>query len=198
MMNLILMIITLMIFIIIILSKQNRQRAKIIQQDYLTQMPNRLYIIQRLSVLLESGNPFGIIMMDVDHFKTINDTWGHLTGDELLVAVANRLTSFPKKDVIFARIGGDEFMGLVFNADREKIDRICKEMLVKMKDDIKTSSENIHITISVGAAIYPTDTEKSELIQSYADAALYETKKNGRNGYRLFEPSMVVNIGKTK
>ncbi len=196
-MNLILLIIVLMVIIIIILSKQNRQHAKLIQQDYLTKMPNRLYIVHRLAHLMESGNPFGMIMMDVDHFKNINDTWGHLTGDEILVAVANRLKSFSKQDVIFARIGGDEFMGLVFNADKEKMDRICKETITKMKDDIPTSTENIHITISVGAAIYPTDTEKAELIQSYADAALYETKKNGRNGYRLFEPFMVENIGKT-
>ena len=196
-MNLILLIIVLMVIIIIILSKQNRQHAKLIQQDYLTKMPNRLYIVHRLDHLMESGNPFGMIMMDVDHFKNINDTWGHLTGDEILVAVANRLKSFSKQDVIFARIGGDEFMGLVFNADKEKMDRICKETITKMKDDIPTSTENIHITISVGAAIYPTDTEKAELIQSYADAALYETKKNGRNGYRLFEPFMVENIGKT-
>ena len=193
-MNLILLIIVLMIIIIVILSKQNQQRGKIIQQDYLTQMPNRLYIIRQLSSLIKSRNPFGLIMLDVDHFKTINDTWGHLTGDEILIGVANRLKSFPKEDVIFARIGGDEFMGLVFNANTEKMNCICKELLTKMKSDISTSTEDIHITISIGAALYPTDTQKAELLQSYADAALYEAKKNGRNGYRLFEPTMVENI----
>lgn len=196
MMNLILLIIALMIIIIIILSRQNQQRGKIIQQDYLTQMPNRLFIIRRFSSLIESGNPFGLIMLDIDHFKKINDTWGHLIGDELLIGVAERLKSFPKKEAIFARIGGDEFMGLVFNADREKVDAICNELLTKMKDDFPTSAGNIHITVSVGAAIYPTDTTKAEHLQNYADAALYETKKNGRDGYFLFESSMINNIEK--
>ena len=185
-MNLIMLVILLMIIIIVILVIVNGQRAILIRQDFLTQMPNRPYITSRLASVIDSGEPFGVIMMDVDHFKNINDTLGHLIGDELLTEVAKRLKSFPEKDVIFARIGGDEFMGLIFNADRQKAERLCTELVEIMKTDFELSTGDIHITISAGAAVFPQDTDKPQLLQNYADAALYEVKKNGRNGYRLY------------
>lgn len=195
-MNFLFVVIVLLTIIIIILIIMNRQHAKLIHQDFLTQMPNRPYIMSRLESVIDSKAPFGIIMMDVDHFKNVNDTRGHVAGDELLIGVANRLKAFPEKQVVFARIGGDEFMGLIFDATKEKARQLCQELVATMKPDFELSDGPIHITISAGAAVFPEDTERPQFLQNFADAALYETKKNGRNGYELFHPALKENIGK--
>ena len=195
-MNLVMLSIVLMIAIIVILVMVNYQHNRLIHQDFLTQMPNRLYIIGKMNSVIDSKAPFGIIMMDVDHFKNINDTLGHLIGDELLVGVAMRLKSLPEREIIFARIGGDEFMGLIFDADKDKAEHYCKKLVEIMQEDFLLSSGNVHITISVGAAVSPADTDNPLILQSYADAALYETKKKGRDGYQLFTPALMENIGK--
>jgi len=194
--NLIMLSILLMIAIIVILVIVNRQRSRLIHQDFLTKMPNRPYIASRVEALAEARVPFGIIMMDVDYYKEINDTMGHYVGDLLLVDIGARLKAFPGKDIVFARIGGDEFMGLIFNADRNKAEFFCRQLIEVMGNDFVLSSGKIHITVSVGAAVYPEDTDDPNILTNYADAALYEVKKNGRNGYRLFQPEYLKNIGK--
>jgi len=174
----------------------NRQRSKLINQDYLTKMPNRPYISLKLKQTIESKANFGVVMMDVDYYKQINDNLGHYIGDQLLVAIGARFKEITSKDVFFARIGGDEFMGLAYNVDREKMDEICKNLVKKMKEPFYLSTGDVvNITVSVGAAVYPEDTEDTGHITNYADAALYEVKKNGRDGYRLFSPEYLKNIG---
>ena len=195
-MNIIFLALLLLCVIIIFLVYANHQRTKMVYQDFLTQMPNRFYITQRMATM-DDNDSFGLIMMDADHFKNINDTLGHQIGDEILIDIAKRLKSFPQDEVIFARIGGDEFVGLIFHADKDIADRICRELIEKMKEPIHTSAKNITMTISVGAAVYPDDVMNRELVQVYADAALYEVKKKGRNGYRLFEPEYKKNVGKS-
>ena len=195
-MNLIFLIVLLLCVVIAFLVYANHQRTKMIYQDFLTQMPNRLYITHRIS-LLEETAPFGLIMMDADHFKSINDTLGHKIGDEILVGIAKRLKEFSPNEVLFARIGGDEFMALIYNANKSIADKICQELIDKMKAPIQTSAKEITMTISVGAAVYPDDISRRDLVATYADAALYEVKKNGRNGYLLFEPGFEKNVGKS-
>ncbi len=196
-MNLMILSVLLMITIIVILIIVNRQRTKLIHQDFLTQMPNRPYIVSKMSSLMDSKTPFGLIMMDVDHFKNVNDSLGHLVGDVLLMGVAERLKTFPEKEVIFARIGGDEFMGLIFDGDKKTAERLCQELIAKMEEPFDVSAAELHVTISAGAAVYPTDTDNPHVLANYADAALYEVKKKGRNGYQMFHPSLLKNIGRS-
>ena len=184
--NMSLLVVFLMIVIIGILLFANHRKRMLIRRDFLTNMPNRTYITEKLSSVMESGEAFGIVMIDVDKFKTINDTLGHLVGDELLVGVAKRLKSLSSKDFIIARIGGDEFMGLIRKADKNKADKLCKEIVQIMKDDFNSSSGSLHITVSIGCAMYPLDTKKAGSVMGLADDALYDIKEHGRDGYRLY------------
>ena len=194
--NIVILFIVLLILVVAALLIINLQRRNLINQDYLTRMPNRQFINTKLKSVSDSKTPFGIIMMDVDYYKEINDTKGHNVGDQLLISIGARLKSFPKKDVIFARIGGDEFMGIIYNASKEKADALCRSLISKMCEEHKLPTGNINITVSVGVAVYPIDTDDAENLRNYADAALYEVKKNGRNGYRSFKPEYLKNIEK--
>ena len=125
-------------------------------------------------------------MMDVDHFKEINDTNGHQVGDEILAGVAERLKEFSGRNITFARLGGDEFSAIISKPDKEKVIRICEKIVSRMRDDFKTSIGTIKITVSLGCALYPEDVDDINEVMEYADKALYVTKEHGRNGFHLF------------
>lgn len=184
--NLVILIAFLLINTIVILIKSNTRRYKMIRTDYLTGLPNRTYLAEKISKAIESGSSYGIIMMDVDYFKKINDTYGHQAGDDVLFAVASRLKEFSNKDITFARLAGDEFSAIISNPDKEKAIRTCSSIVSRMRDSISISNGKIDITVSLGCAIYPDDVKDIESVMECADQALYETKKQGRNGYSLF------------
>ena len=194
--NLILLVILLMIIIIGILFMSNRRREKLINQDFLTQMPNRLYINAKIQQTIDKREPFGLIMMDVDHFKTINDTLGHPIGDELLIEVARRLKRLSSGQLQIARIGGDEFNALILGKNIAKADEICNTILKAVKEEYNLSSGPLSITASIGCALYPNHTDDPTRVMSYADAALYEVKERGRNGYQLFHPTLAKHLFK--
>lgn len=188
--NLILVIIAMMIAIITILFLSNRRRERLINQDFLTQMPNRLYINAKLQQTIDRREPFGLLMMDVDHFKTINDTLGHPIGDELLIEVARRLKKLSSGQLQIARIGGDEFMALLLGKSVGEADAICNRILTSIKEEYMLSTGPLNITASLGCALYPNHTDDPTKVMNFADAALYEVKERGRNGYQLFHPTL--------
>ena len=188
--NLILIIIAMMIAIITILFMSNRRRERLINQDFLTQMPNRLYINAKLRQTIDRREAFGLLMMDVDHFKTINDTLGHPIGDELLIEVAKRLKKLSSGHLQIARIGGDEFMALLLGKSVNEAEAICQRILASIKEEYLLSSGPLNITASLGCALYPNHTDDPTKVMNYADAALYEVKERGRNGYQLFHPTL--------
>lgn len=190
MMNLIMIIILMLIAIIAVLVRSNRHRKKLILQDFMTKIPNRTFISQYLTEVIEKKQPFGLIMMDVDHFKSINDTLGHIPGDELLIEVASRLKKQPKEDVIFARIGGDEFMGFILDPSIEKAERVCSEVVEAMRKDFHLSCGKVNISVSMGAALFPAHTSDPNKLQGLADLALYSVKEAGRNGYRIYDSGL--------
>lgn len=184
--NLAIVIILLMIVIILLLYISNYHRKKAVRTDFLTQMPNRKKLIEDMNQVINLSFPYGIIMMDVDHFKDINDTYGHKVGDEIIVGVGERLKKFSKNDITFARLGGDEFCGLFLAPSEEKAVKICKEIISGSKKSFKTSAGDIKLTVSIGCAMFPVDTDNRQIVMECADRALYVTKENGRNGYTLF------------
>lgn len=194
--SLILLIIALMIVIIVILFMSNRRRERLINQDFLTQMPNRLYINAKTQQTIDKREPFGLIMMDVDHFKTINDTLGHPIGDELLIEVARRLRRLSSGQLQIARIGGDEFIALILGKNLSRADEICNTILKSVKDEYQLSTGPLSITASIGCALYPNHTDDPTRVMGYADAALYEVKERGRDGYQLFHPSLAKHLFK--
>ena len=194
--TLIALIIVMMIVIIAILYMSNRRRERLINQDFLTQMPNRLYFNAKTQQTIDKREPFGLLMMDVDHFKTINDTLGHPIGDELLIEVAKRLKKLSSSQLQIARIGGDEFTALLLGKSVHNAEEICQRILSAVREEYHLSTGPLQITASLGCALYPNHTDDPTRVMNYADAALYEVKERGRNGYQLFQPTLAKHLSK--
>lgn len=188
--NLLILIFLLLTAIILLLVFANVRRNQLINQDFLTKVPNRTYLNRKIRTAKESHATYGIIMVDLDNFKTINDTFGHTAGDELLLAFATRLKSLSNRDVTFGRIGGDEFMGFMPAPTHEKADTICREIVQTMSAPFSLSTGEIQITASIGCAMYPQDTDDVMLVSRLADQALYAVKESGKNDYRLFRDTL--------
>lgn len=184
--NLIILIIILLFIIIVIQAKANRQHERMLNNDYLTQIPNRHYINQKIDQLNSTFTPYGLAMIDVDHFKDINDTYGHLVGDEVLVEISTRFSSVASKYITFARIGGDEFMMLITGPEIDNADNICRQIQNIIRNAVVINKKKLEITLSIGCALYPSDTNDPTQIMALADRALYYVKENGRNDYKLF------------
>lgn len=184
--NLGIIILILLVAIIALLNATNSKRKKIIRTDFLTQMPNRKKLMEDINQAIASVTPYGLIMLDIDHFKSINDTYGHGVGDEIIVGVGEKLKEMSGKDVTFARLGGDEFCGMFSSTAPDAGKKICEDIITKTKNPFKTSVGELSITVSIGCANYPADTNDPNKLMECADSALYATKENGRNGYTLF------------
>jgi diguanylate cyclase (GGDEF)-like protein/PAS domain S-box-containing protein len=156
------------------------------QHDVLTGLPNRQLLKDRLAQCLRScerdQRRAAILTIDVDHFKLINDTYGHLVGDECLQAVAERLQSKIRKMDTIARTGGEEFMAVVSGlnnmSDAEKV----AEALLKVFDmPLALSIGELSVTVSVGVAVYPDDGMDADTLRGLSDEAVYRAKREGRN-----------------
>ncbi len=181
-----LVIAVLVIIVITGLARSNNHRYTMIRTDYLTHLPNRTYLTEKIAQLTDSNTPYGIIMMDVDHFKTINDTYGHQIGDEILTSVGRILKSFSNRDTVFCRLGGDEFAAIITNTDSQKASGLCEKIVEKMRNPFTTSKETVKTSCSLGCAIYPDNTKDNKSVMECADRALYIVKERGRNAYFLF------------
>lgn len=188
--NLLILIFLLLTIIIAMLCFSNIRRDQLIHIDFLTKLPNRTYLNKRVRTAKDTRSPYGIIMVDLDNFKTINDTYGHTVGDELLVAFAARLRTLSSKEVTFGRFGGDEFMGFMPNPSHEKADTICKKLVQTMSAPFILSCGDTEISASIGCAMYPLDTDDVMLVTRLADKALYQVKASGKNDYRLFSDTL--------
>jgi two-component system, cell cycle response regulator len=156
-----------------------------LMKDPLTQIPNRRYFEFSLKNMIEEyqqfNQRFGVLMFDIDYFKVINDTYGHILGDEILKLVSKSLTSSIKRHDVVSRWGGEEFIGL-FAVDNENDLRAVAERLrnVVMKSSYLHETKDIQVTVSIGGAmIYPN--LSSKVIIDLADQALYMSKSLGRN-----------------
>ena len=159
--------------------------------DALTSLPNRTLLNQRLRQATADGSRFGLMFMDLDFFKAINDTLGHVVGDELLVDAAKRIAAAVSSDDIVARIGGDEFAILVTNlhADAD-LGHLATKIAEQLSVPFNIEGVDFFITASIGIACYPTHSEKVEDLMKYADMAMYEAKKQGRNSYQYYTPEL--------
>lgn len=162
----------------------------------LTNLPNRWYIQSYLQDYLTNRetNPFqlDLILLDLDHFKVINDRLGHDVGDLLLMEVARRLQlGSEKKELFLARFGGDEFILLVPRlARKEEMIIVCEDILEVLRDPMELLGQQFTISASLGVSLYPMDGKDHTTLIKNADLAMYETKEQGRNGYRFFTQTM--------
>jgi len=176
------------------ISKYRHNLEHIAFHDALTLLPNRTLLNQRLREAAASGGRFGLMFMDLDFFKAINDTLGHSVGDGLLVDVAKRISSAVRADDVVARIGGDEFAILVTNLkDDADLGRLAIKIANQLSAPFNTEANNFFVTASIGIACYPADTENVEDLIKYADTAMYDAKKQGRNNYQYYTPELTQN-----
>jgi diguanylate cyclase (GGDEF)-like protein/PAS domain S-box-containing protein len=163
--------------------------------DFLTGLPNRLMFHDRLQQEINksrrAGLPLALMFLDLDHFKEVNDTLGHGTGDKLLQQTAQRLSSCVRESDTVARLGGDEFTLILGELnDTSVVERISRKILQVLAEPFMLGDEEAYISASIGVTFYPDDaTEIDELVKN-ADQAMYAAKDQGRNGFSYFVRSM--------
>jgi diguanylate cyclase (GGDEF)-like protein/PAS domain S-box-containing protein len=159
--------------------------------DSLTQLLNRNSFTQYLNNAVKLDNPFALLFIDLDHFKQVNDTLGHKTGDELLQQAAARLKHCVRGSDIVSRFGGDEFTIILSSVDNEvNISRICHEIIHQLAKPFKLKEEQAYISASIGITQYPTDSREVEDLYKFADQAMYDAKHAGRNRFAFFTQAL--------
>lgn len=175
--------------------RQETQLTYAAYHDSLTGLPNRRLFSDRLTVAvaqaLRQGEPLGVVLIDMDHFKLLNDSWGHTTGDELLQGVANRLKDAAREGDTVARLGGDEFVLVLSGIRRpEDLAEVTEKLLSNLREHWQLDRGDFQITASAGIAIYPQDGKDAENLLKSADTAMYEAKDAGRDTYRFYNAAM--------
>jgi len=158
------------------------------QHDPLTSLPNRQLFETRLEHAIQSaGNPFSILSIDLDDFKSVNDVYGHPTGDDILLEIAKRLQSFVPEEDTVARIGGDEFVILIETPmDANEIAKFADKLRHVVAEPVNVRDRHLHIPSSIGISIHPEDgTDVTTLLQ-HADTALHQAKSQGKNRYAFY------------
>jgi diguanylate cyclase (GGDEF)-like protein/PAS domain S-box-containing protein len=180
------------------ISEKKKTEAKIQHMafhDALTGLPNRWYLISYMNQFLRNTDSnrksLSVLLLDLDHFKVINDSLGHQAGDVLLQEVANRLQSMLKKNYTLARIGGDEFILIIPNTYEDEARQISTEVMKIMELPFQIQKQRINITTSIGISVYPNDGEDINTLIKNADIAMYRSKELGRNCYYQFDSSMI-------
>jgi diguanylate cyclase (GGDEF)-like protein len=176
-------------------TRLNGQIVRLATLDTLTGLPNRATLTERIDAAIEQArrrqNRFAILFMDLDGFKTINDSLGHSAGDQVLAAFAQRLLRCVREADTVARLGGDEFVVLSENlASADDARRIAEGVLERMREGVWGDDEPLQVMPSIGIAMYPQDGETVDTLLKHADAAMYEAKRAGRSTYRFFEARM--------
>jgi diguanylate cyclase (GGDEF)-like protein len=165
--------------------------------DALTKLPNRQLLEDRLAQYIlhahRENQIIGVLYIDLDRFKNINDTLGHSVGDKLLQDTAERLTRCVRETDTVARLSGDEFIVVLSNITEPKDARIIAEHIIsRISESFNINLHEIFITPSVGIALYPSDGTNSEELLKHADAAMYQAKQSGRGSYKFYEEQMNV------
>jgi diguanylate cyclase (GGDEF)-like protein/PAS domain S-box-containing protein len=167
------------------------------EHDALTHLPNRRSFQTRLQAAtlgaLEAGDQVGLLLIDLDHFKHVNDSLGHSAGDELLKSVGERLRTCVRADDFVARIGGDEFAIVLENACSEEVLlRVGKKVQDHLRTPVRAGGKALAAGASIGGAMFPANASTASDLFKYADTALYELKHNGRGGTKLFDDYMLA------
>jgi len=172
----------------------DRQIAFMAQHDPLTQLANRVALFERLGQTISRagrGNLAGLLCLDLDHFKEVNDTLGHASGDRLLCAVADRLLACVREVDTVARLGGDEFAVVQADAERaEDVGLLSSRIIEVLSLPYELDGHQATVGASVGIALIPADGTDPDTLLKNADIALYRAKSDGRGIYRFFSPEM--------
>lgn len=165
--------------------------------DPLTALPNRALFNDRLRQMITDaayhGHLAGVMLIDMDHFKAVNDTMGHPVGDELLCQAAARLNASVRDYDTVARLGGDEFAILLPDIRQgDDLGRIANKILEKFNERFLLGKKEVFISCSIGIALYPDDSIDANDLMKYADSAMYLAKRSGRNRFRFYSKDLTA------
>ncbi|MCC6347820.1 MAG: EAL domain-containing protein [Nitrospirales bacterium] len=165
--------------------------------DLLTDLPNKTLLMDRLKIALHqarrNSSLLAVMFLDLDRFKTINDTMGHTAGDQLLKDASLRLTGCMREYDTIARIGGDEFIILLPHLlHAEDAAKAAQKILSQFAAPYRVEGHDLHVTTSIGISIYPHDGEYEETLLKNADIALYQAKEQGGNTYHFYSPAINI------
>ena len=165
----------------------HRQMQRLAALDALTGIYNRRFgnnrIQEEFSRAIRSGTPLSLVMLDIDHFKSVNDTYGHMIGDRIIVMIAKAIKSAIREGDVIIRYGGEEFLCLLPGANQQDAQFIAERIRIIAKDTVfKNEDHEIHVTVSLGTATYPhKDIADIQQFITMADTAMYNAKQSGRN-----------------
>lgn len=184
------------------IQEQLRQEAEKLSHlslhDPLTHLPNRRLLSDRIDQAIQykqrTGDQFAVLFLDLDHFKEVNDSMGHLSGDQLLIEASHRLQKIMRKGDTIARIGGDEFVLIIENGnDISHYSRVAEKILKMFTAPYRLNEADIIVGCSIGISIYPQHGDTAETLLANADAAMYESKRSGRSRYHFYQEEMTQN-----
>ena len=177
------------------LETANKQLRHLATHDALTGLPNRVLMDDRIGQCIALADrqkqTFAVIVLDVDRFKMVNDSFGHRVGDELLKEVALRLKEVVRDVDTVARLGGDEFVLIITQSpEADAAENVAARIIEVMQTPVRIAGIDVHTTSSMGIAFYPRDASTIEALLAHADAAMYFAKQKGRNNFQCFMPRM--------
>jgi diguanylate cyclase (GGDEF)-like protein/PAS domain S-box-containing protein len=177
--------------------KQSEEEAtRLAFYDPLTDLPNRLLLRDRLNQAIASakrGNSLVAVMcIDIDGFKAVNDHYGHETGDLLLQEIATRMRGCLRQSDTVARFGGDEFVVILPEVAIKTNIHVVAYKLLKITEDLEINDNPIHITLSIGVAVYPQNGDNVDVLLQNAEKAMHKVKESGKNGFQFFQHGISV------
>ena len=166
--------------------------------DLLTQLPNRILFDDRMNQILahagRNGQKFAMLFMDLDRFKLINDTLGHVMGDLVLQQVSGRILECLRAEDTLARFGGDEFCLLLPDiSSKESVSAVAEKILKAVRQPFSINQHELYLSLSLGIAMYPDAGKTGEALLHSADVAMYHVKANGKDGYCFYSDTMSSN-----
>ena len=172
--------------------KEKKGLYNLAHLDSLTKIPNRylfnLKLDQAISRAKRENSFVSLFFIDLDNFKNVNDTYGHLAGDRVLQSLSTNITNVIRVEDTFSRISGDEFTLIIESKyNNDYINIVAKKILGASSFSMKIEDETIHITCSIGISIYPTDAQSKEELIHCADTTMYKVKKSSKSDYEFFK-----------
>ncbi len=175
-------------------SRKNAQKEMLFLalNDPLTKLPNRVYLKQELEKRLIEEPELCFLFLDLDRFKTINDMYGHTTGDKVIQVVAERLKSLLQASDFIARVGGDEFV--ILTRENLGVESLCEKIIASLEAPIEIGDEQFKVAASMGVTCSPKDGNSFETLFKNADTAMYEAKNSLQKNYVFYTPSMTEQL----
>ncbi|MGE5624133.1 MAG: putative bifunctional diguanylate cyclase/phosphodiesterase [Bacillota bacterium] len=187
-------------FMALALSAADRKQAeeemrRLANYDHLTGLPNRTLFMDRMEQALararRSRHPMSLLFIDVDRFKSVNDSLGHNVGDQLLYQIGQRLLECVRTSDTVARLGGDEFTVIIEDCmEAQAVTLTCERILGSLSESMLLEGTEVNLGCSIGVSMYPTDGTTVQALLQNADSAMYKAKERGRNNYQFFTQDM--------